>query len=161
MHSSLSSLLYEAEERYLEDEDLNNFKSEVDKLSNSIAIHDAIKQHEIQIFQEVADRAIQEFSQTEESAIEAALGNWITILRYCTMALVLDNRDYLDLRLLEWLQGLVKVRQDGAMQVRIYQLLSEQLSQILSAEQKSAIEPLLERANRSIFSEARTTENLN
>jgi hypothetical protein len=144
MHPQLKTLLHEAEYRYLELEDLQNFQTHVDRLSDCLAVYSLIENNEVNIFQNVADRLIKEFRQVEESTIEKSLCNWLTVLRYCAMAMVLNNRDFLNLRLLEWLTGLVRVRQDKAIEARLYEILIEQLSQVLSIEQMMLLNPFLE-----------------
>jgi hypothetical protein len=144
MHPQLNTLLHEAENRYLELEDLQNFQTHVDRLGDCLAVYRLIENNEVDIFQKIADRLTKEFRQVEESTVEQSLCNWLTILRYCAMAMVLNNRDFLNLRLLQWLTGLVRVRQNMAIESRLYEILIEQLSQVLSAEQMMVLNPFLE-----------------
>jgi hypothetical protein len=151
MHPQLTNLLHEAENHYLDLADLERFQLHIDGLSNSLTVYNLIQKDEIRIFQNVADRLIKDFNQTEESAIELAVCNWITILRYCAIAMVLNHHDFLEIRLLESLKDLVAVRQITVIEARLHELLVEQLSQILTPKQLSLLNPFLEIANNTLF----------
>ncbi|PSB00736.1 phycobilisome protein [Merismopedia glauca] len=168
MHPQLTTLLHEAEYRYLELEDLQKFQTHTVRLSHALAIYNLIQKNEIEIFQNIANLLIKEFKQTEESTIELALCNWLTVLRYCAMAMVLNNRDFLNLRLLEWMKDLVRVRPATVIESRLYEVLIEQLSKVLSAAQMMELNPFLEMAfleiaNNTFFSngEIANQEQLN
>jgi hypothetical protein len=158
MHPQLTTLLHAAETQYLELEDLEKVQNHVNNLNSSVEVYNLVRDNEIEIFQNIADKLVKEFSQTEELTIELVLSNWLVILRYCAMAMMTNNYDLLTVRLLEWLKDVVQAHQNLPLESRTYQLLGEQLSEVLSREQFMLLNPFLETANNTIFAKSEVVE---
>lgn len=159
MYPELQTLLYEAEERYLESEDLELLKVQVVSLKDRIVIYESLRENEIQIFQPIANRLLEKFSDENPKLIEKALQHWLSIMRYCAMAMLLNNPEFLQGRLLEWLEDIVKVYQIQSIEKALYQLLQNRLQKILSQEQMALLNPYLQLAKTSLLDNQLQNQN--
>ncbi|NJM74431.1 MAG: hypothetical protein HC852_00165 [Acaryochloridaceae cyanobacterium RU_4_10] len=72
--------------------------------------------------------------------------HWLSILRYGSMAMLLNNMEFLNHRLLEWMPDLLEVYQLRDIEIAFYRLLQVQLKSSLSSTQIDLIKPYLEEA---------------
>ncbi len=79
------------------------------------------------------------------------LKDWLLIVRYCAMAMLLNDTTFLQHRLLEWLTDLVQVHQRKTIDQKIYELLQTQLQQLFKSEQMALIAPFLEQVNNTFL----------
>ena len=59
------------------------------------------------------------------------------------MAMLMNNPEFLQRRLLEWLVDLVQVHQMQAIEINLYQLLQAQLQEQLSDQNLALVQPFL------------------
>lgn len=159
MYPELQTLLYEAEERYLESEDLELLKVQVVSLKDRMVIYESLRENEIAIFQPIANRLEEKFNKENPNLIEKALQNWLSIMRYCAMAMLLNNPEFLQRRLLEWLEDIVKVYQTESIEKALYQLLQTRLQKILSQEQMALLNPYLKQAKTTLLDNQLENQN--
>lgn len=147
MHSELKTLLYQAENEYLQSSEIKAFNNHIGSLAQRLETYETIRDREIEIFQPVADKLCSAFPKTDEAILEQVLKNWLSLLRYCAMAMLLNNSEFLQQRLLEWLGEVVKSSQVRDIETTICQLLNKQLKTELSDHKLALLTPYLEQAS--------------
>lgn len=145
MNETIQSLLYDADERYLKAGDIVAFKNYTSSLSQRLETYELLRDKEIVIFQPIANQLLNSFPDQQQD-LERSLKNWLAVLRYCAMAMLLNNPEFLERRLLEWLTDIVQVHQIQAIDTALYTALQKQLSQILADKQYSLLQPFLTQA---------------
>ena len=78
-------------------------------------------------------------------------------MRYCAMAMLLNNPEYLQRSVLEWLTDMVQAHQMQSVESTIYDLLLSQLQKMLSRQQFASIEPFLEQSKAILGDRVTTT----
>lgn len=143
MHPEIKNLLYEAEEHYLQSEEIEALKQSTSSLAQRLEIYELLRDQELDIFQPIANQLLEAFPHEQQETLERALKHWLSILRYCAMAMLLNNQEFLQLRLLNWLSDLVQVQEMQKIENTLYQLLQSHLKEILSYKQLALIKPFL------------------
>jgi Phycobilisome protein len=146
MNTALQSLIYAADDHYLSDADLDRFTRDVQALGDRLEAYEYIRDRELTILQPAVDYLTEEFQGTDPKLLERAAIHWLSILRYASMAMLLNNAEYLSCRILEWLPDLVEVYQLKDIELALYRLIQVQLKSSLSPEQLALIKPYLEEA---------------
>jgi hypothetical protein len=144
MQAELNELLVQAENRYLRTEELLGFKSYAETLAQRLKIYEFLRDREIVIFQPIADQISIIFPQEKQERLEQVLQQWILILRHSAMAMLLNDSEYLQRRVLDWLSGLVQAHDTQPIDTQIYQLLNTRLNELLSPKAMVFIQPFLE-----------------
>lgn len=144
MQAELNELLVKAENRYLQTEELLGFKSYSETLAQRLKIYEFLRDREVVIFQPIADQISVIFSQEKQERLEQVLQQWILILRHSAMAMLLNDSEYLQRRVIDWLSGIVQAHNTQAIDAQIYQLLNNRLNELLSAKAMIFIQPFLE-----------------
>jgi hypothetical protein len=124
----------------------------VSTLADRLTVYEIIRENEVLLFQSIVDRLMQDKVDQDPKIVERAISNWISILRYCSMAMLLNDTEYLQCRLLEWLTEQVKAHQLQAIGTEIYQMLQARLKKLVSAEQFALLVPFLEEAKKTLLS---------
>lgn len=155
MNVTIQSLLYDADERYLKSGEIDTFKSYTTSLSQRLETYELLRDKEIAIFQPIANQLLASFPDQQQD-LERSLKNWLAVLRYCAIAMLQNNSEFLERRLLEWLTDIVRVHQTQAIDTALYQGLQKQIPQILSNKQYSLLQPFLAQAAASLL----ITDNL-
>lgn len=145
MNANIQFLLYDADERYLKSGEIGTFKSYTLSLSQRLEAYELLRDKEIAIFQPIANALIASFPDQQQD-LEQSLKNWLAILRYCAMAMLQNNPEFLERRLLEWLTDIVRVHQTQTIDTAVYKALQKQLPQILADKQYSLLQPFLAQA---------------
>lgn len=149
MISDIDLILYKAEAEYLEQQDLANFKGQVFALEKRLQIYEIISSKETEVFQSIASRLVSD--PDEPDKIKLALKHWLMVMRYCAMAMLLDNPDYLEYRILEWLSEQVEAYETKAIEQRIFELLQKRYRKVLNSEQLSILQPYLEQTRNALL----------
>lgn len=147
MYPELQALIHEAEHQYLQADNLYKLNQEVSTLKDRLTAYKILRDQEISIFQEVADKAVAKLPEESTKKIETSLRHWLLITRYCGMAMLLNNPDFLEHRLLEWLTDVVQAHESQAISSTIYSLLMVKLGDELSEAGLQQIQPFLSQAN--------------
>lgn len=147
MYPELQALIHEAEHQYLQADNLYKLNQEVSTLKDRLTAYKILRDQEISIFQEVADRAVKQFPQEDSQKIAKVIRHWILITRYCGMAMLLNNPEFLERRLLEWLTDIVQAQESQSLFPAIYSLLVVNLGQVLAEEGLQHLQPFLTQAN--------------
>lgn len=161
MHADLESLYFKAEEHFLQNTEIKLFKHHIASLAQRLETYENLRDQELAIFQPVANQLVQAFPQEKSQLLEQALKRWITVTRYAAMAMLLNNPEFLQHRLLEWLTDIVQVQQMQSIEGKLNQLLQKRLSEVLPSKQLDLIQPLLSQAQNTLLGSASLYEMLN
>jgi hypothetical protein len=71
---------------------------------------------------------------------------------------LLNNPEFLQHRLLEWLTDIVKAHQIQILEQTLYEILSDQLTQKLPPRQNELIKPFLQQAKQTLLTETVPSE---
>lgn len=151
MYPEIRILLDEAEERYLKLEEIVAYKHHVSSLAQRLQVYELLRDNEIAIFQPIADQLLAAFPQHKQETIERALKNWLGTMRYCAMAMLLNNPMFLQHRLLEWLTDIIQVHQTQGIDTTLYQFLQARLPEILAEEQMALLQPFLAQVEQAVM----------
>ena len=154
MQSDIQSLLYEAEEHYLQPTEIKDFRNSVASLAQRLEIYEFLRDQEIGIFQPIAEELVRTYPEENPRLLEKALKHWLTVMRYCAMAMLLNNPEYLEHQILDWLTEMVRAHQMQSLENTIYDLLLSRLEKLLSQKQLLLIHPFLEQAQTSLVGES-------
>jgi hypothetical protein len=157
MHPELEAFFLQAEDSYLQNIETSALKQQVAAIGKRLETYRDLRDREVLIFQPVADRLLEVFPHENPQNIERALKHWLSVMRYCAMAMMLNNSEYLNRRLLEWLTEIVKVYQMEAIEQRLCEFLLTSLIEELSAEQLALIQPFLLQAHKTLLGDTSAT----
>lgn len=156
MYPELKELLYDAEDHYLQETEIYKLRSYVDSMQIRLAIYKHLRNQEINLFQEIANQLEKELTQKETPQIEKAIINWAGILRYLAMAMLLNSQEFLERRILEWLNPSLEAHQAVSINKRVYQMLYSRLQGDLDKSQWTIIQPFLQGARNTLFESSTT-----
>ena len=151
MYSDIQAVLYEAEDHYLNNAELQLFKHHTGSLALRLEIYERLREQENDIFEPIANELAQVFHEEDQPLLQQALKHWIAILRCCAMAMLLKNPEFLEKRLLEWLKEVIQAHQMQSLENTIYQLLKARLKQVLTSQQIDVFQPFLYQAQKSLL----------
>ncbi|HIK38746.1 MAG: phycobilisome protein [Geminocystis sp.] len=150
MYPLLQELIHEAESKYLQQSDLLRLMQEMSGMRPRLAVYRYLRDNEVHIFQKVADELLKQLPQEKTRNIENCLRHWLSITRYSAMAMLLNNPEYLQRRLLEWLTDIVRVYEYQHISQKLQALLVERLKEELPSDGFKYIEPFLNQAQAHI-----------
>ncbi len=151
MQAELNELLVQAENRYLQTEELLGFKSYAETLAQRLKIYEFLRDREIVIFQPIADQIQTIFPQEKQERLEQILQQWILIFRHSAMAMLLNDSKYLQERVIDWLSGLVQAHNSQVIDTQVYQLLNARLNELLSPKALIFLQPFLEQVKTQLL----------
>ena len=151
MITDLDSLLYQAEAEYLEQENLDLFKSQMFSLEKRLQVYEIISSQETDVFQYIGNQLFGNFPDESEEKIKRALKHWLMVMRYCGMSMLFANSMYLKQRILEWLPEQITAHELQEIEQSLFSLLTKRLQKNLSSEQFSLLQPYLEQAQAALL----------
>jgi Phycobilisome protein. len=151
MHPEIEALLDQAENRFLKAEELTAFKRQAATLSQRLKIYEFLREKEESIFQPVANQLEETFPDEKQETLERSLKHWLLVLRYCAMAMLLNDQAFLEQRLLDWLSGIVEAHQTQKIEATICNLLQSRLKELLSEQARAILQPFLDQAQSIII----------
>jgi hypothetical protein len=151
MHPQIESLFDDAESRYLKLDELTVLNQYVDSLPQRLETYRHLRDQEIEIMQPVADQLQIELSNASTAELERSLKNALLVLRYCSMAMLLNDDRFLQNRLLNWVSETAKVYNSQTIDTALYRLLNQRLSQVLSPAQLALVKPHLSLAQTALL----------
>lgn len=146
MNSNIETLLDAAEDRYLKPEELTALGQYVTSLSDRLAVYRTLRDQEVQIMQPVADQLQAQYAQEPTEKLERCIKNALLVLRYCAMAMLLDDENFVCDRISGWLTEVTHAYNTQAIDQQLYRLLEATLTQTLSANQVALLKPHLQAA---------------
>lgn len=151
MYSDAEMILHSAEDHYLQASEIETFKTEMVAFKQRLETYEYLREQEIALFQPVADQLLEAFPNEDPKRLERVLKDWIAVMRYCAMAMLLNNPEFLSYRLLEWLTDIVQAHEMEAIAAYLYESLQANLQTLLSVQQLTAINPFLEQAQTTLL----------
>lgn len=141
MHSPLDGIFDEAEHRYLNPEELQTIGHYVASLAERMSAYRALRDRELEIIQQVADQLQLDMPSIETAVLERAIKNGMLTLRHCGMAMLLDDSNFVQTRLLNWLKDSIELHQTQGVDAAFFQLIKQQLRLSLNAQQVALLDP--------------------
>ena len=151
MHPEIEALLDQAENRFLKGEELIAFKRQVATLAQRLKIYEFLREKEASIFQPVANKLQETFPDEKQETIERSLKHWLLVLRYCGMAMLLNDKQFLEQRLLDWVSGIVEAHQTHKIEATVCNLLQTRLKEMLSEQARAILQPFFDQAQSMII----------
>jgi hypothetical protein len=151
MYPEIKILLNQAEQQYLQPQDIETFKHHVLSISTRLEAYELLRDNEVALIQPIADRLLSIFPQEKQENLERALKHWLSVMRYCAIAMLLNNPEFLQRSLLEWLTDIVQVHQTQAIEMAIYELLQVHLPEYLNSEHMALVQPFLTQAEETLL----------
>lgn len=151
MIPKIQELINQAQDRYLATDELGLMESYVSSLPDRLKLYKFIRDREIDLLQAVADQVPAEIPNIAEADLEMGIKNLILVLRYCSMAMLLNDENFLKERLLNWLEGIMSMRDTRRLNETLYKLLNQGLRQSLSPNQLALIQPLITSAQVTLI----------
>jgi len=151
MYVELKTLLYDGETHYLQNEELNTLKSHIDSLKTRLETYKALREEELNIFQAIGLSLQESFPGENEKVLAEALKHWISVMRYCSMAMMLNSSEFLQTRLLEWLAPVVAASEWQEIENKISQTLVLRLKYSMKPQQLQLILPFVEEAQTTLL----------
>ena len=133
MHSDFQRFLQDAEDHYLQGSEIADFKQHVSSLEQRLQTYKLLRNQELEIWQPIADQLQAACPDESAERIEKALQHWIAALRYGAMAMLMNNPEFLQHRLLEWLTDIVQAHQLHNLEHQLSERLEARLKETLSA----------------------------
>ena len=157
MQTDIKTTLYQAETDYLNNKDISLFKSHTANMAKRLEVYKLLRDREIAIFQPIADEVLRIYSAEDPQLVEKALKHWLLIMRYCAMAMLLNNPEYLQKSILEWLTEMVQAYQMQSIENTIHDLLFSHLKKALPSDRFALIQPFLEQTQTILSAKTTTT----
>jgi len=154
MHPQIERLFDEAEDRYLKPEELSVLTDYVESLPQRLEFYQQVRDRELDIMQPVADQLNAALPNENIKELERSVKNAILLLRYCAMAMLLNDERFVQDRLLNWLSQLAKTRKSQRIDAVLLDLLDAQLKQMFSANQLAMIQPSLALARDTLLDQS-------
>ncbi len=146
MHSQIEALFDEAENRYLKPEELGLLNQYVNSIPARMTVYQALRDRELEIMQPVADQLQAALPQESLEALERAVKNGLLALRYCAMAMLLNDEKLVGDRLSGWLGGTMSLYNNPTINGVLYSLMQQRLTEVLGAQAMSLLAPHLQTA---------------
>jgi len=151
MYPEIEALVDRAEDRYLDPQEIETLKRHAATLAQRVEAYEILRERETDIFQPVADQLLAAFPTQEQATLEKALQHWLLILRYCAMAMLSNNQEFLQQQLLDWFKGLIQTHELQSIELKLYQLLQSRLRELLSGQAWELMQPFLSQAENALL----------
>jgi len=151
MIPKIQDLINQAQDRYLAIDELGLMESYVSSLPDRLKLYKQLRDREIDLLQAVADQVSVELPNVTDAELEAGIKNLILVLRYCSMSMLLNDESFLKERLLNWLEGIMSMRDMRRLNETLYKLLNQGLRQQFSPAQLALIQPLITSAQVTLI----------
>jgi hypothetical protein len=151
MMPKIQELINQAQDRYLVTDELGLMESYISSLPDRLKLYKLIRDREIDILQAVANQVPTELPNVTDEELESGIKNLILVLRYSSMAMLLNDENFLKQRLLNWLEGIMSMRDMRRLNETLYKLLNQELKKQFSSTQLLLIQPLITAAQVTLI----------
>ncbi len=153
MSKTITELFNEAENRYLQPEELQALSGYVDSLPVRLDVYKRLRDQEAPLMQKVADQLQGSLPQEPVSNIERSLKQALLLLRTCAMAMLLDDEALVEEKLVTWTRKMVQAY--GTQQINrvLYRLLQENLQTLFVASDLALLERPMTQAESAFIGE--------
>lgn len=147
MNSKVAELMHQSEGRYLRPDELKTLHAYVEGIPRRVRLYQVLQAKE----QELLDRVMEKFQpmmpnltrQHGRLAWERCRRDLSMVWRYCCMAMLLNDEDYLRDKLLYWLETILKSFKMRDQCQPAYKLMLDSLTYSFGAEESEMIRPYL------------------
>jgi Phycobilisome protein len=146
MNTEIQLLIEQAQDRYLKSDDLAMLETYMRSLNERIALYRYLRDREIKVLQLVATELEAELPNVAISELEAGIKNMALVMRYCAMAMLLQDPNLISHRLMGWMKELNALQEMQQTNDTVYRLLIRVLQKDLSQAQLVLLQPLLDQA---------------
>ncbi|BAU13260.1 hypothetical protein LEP3755_37990 [Leptolyngbya sp. NIES-3755] len=143
MQSPIDGIFDEAENRYLKPEELQDIGQYVASIADRMSAYRVLRDRELDLIQQAADQLQLEMPGVETAVLERAVKNGMLALRHCGMAMLLNDPNVVQKRLLSWLKDSIELHQAQGADATFFGLIKQQLLLSLNAQQMALLEPFL------------------
>jgi hypothetical protein len=148
----LTEILTKSEDRFLTNAEVAVLENFVSSLPLRLSIYRQLRDREVMILQAVADRVAQELPNADEKDMEKAISSLMLVLRYCAMAVLMNNDEaFLKQRILRWLEQVSVAYDLRRINEVIYRCLNQIVTKEFAAEQLALLQPLLTTAQVTLI----------
>ncbi|MFM7602823.1 MAG: hypothetical protein ACKO7R_16770 [Pseudanabaena sp.] len=151
MMPKIQELINQAQDRYLAADELGLMENYISSLPDRLKLYKLIRDREIDLLQAVANQVPAELPNVTDADLETGIRNLILVLRYSSMAMLLNDENFLKQRLLNWLEGIMSMRDMRRLNEALYKLLNQGLRQHFSPAQLALIQPLITAAQVTLI----------
>lgn len=151
MHSNIEAIFDEAENRYLKTEELGLINQYVDSLPARLDTYRTLRDRELEVMQQVADQLQAAMPQEKVENLERCIKTALLTLRYCAMAMLLNDESFVRERLLSWVCETAGTYQTQTIDATLYRLLNQHLAKTLTSVQMGLFAPMLKLAETAIL----------
>lgn len=144
MNITLEKFINLAEEQYLPADEIENYRGYLAQLGQKVQVYEIIRDQEVFLFKILADELQEKYPDERSDLMIEVITQWSLVLKYCAMAMILDNPDYLSTRVDNWIRELIHLRSIPQMDKILYGTLIEILPEVLLDEQIALIQPYLD-----------------
>jgi len=145
MNSSVAELMQQSEGRYLRPDELKTLQGYVEGIPKRVRLYQVLQAKE----QELVERVMEKFQammphlprQHGHLAWERCRRDLSMVWRYCCLAMLLNDEDYLRDKLLYWLETILKSFKMRDQCQPAYKLMLDSLSAVFGPEASEAIRP--------------------
>ncbi|MBW4473001.1 MAG: hypothetical protein KME45_21875 [Stenomitos rutilans HA7619-LM2] len=151
MHPQIETIFDEAELRYLKSEELSVVNQYVNSLPERLETYRALRDHELEIMQQVADQLEAALPQETVENLERSLKNALLLLRYSAMGMLLNDEAFVQERLVDWLTKTISLHNTRAIDMALFRLLNQKLMQTLAPKQINLVGPYIAKVQTAIL----------
>ena len=146
----IESLFDEADNRYLKPPALREVTLYITSLNERVSAYRLMRDRELKMMQTVADQLTTSLPDESVSHIEQTLKMAILILRHSSMAMLMEDTNYLEERFLPYLREIREIHATESVDALLYPALRNQLSQLFNDRQLNLLTPYLDQAQRVV-----------
>jgi hypothetical protein len=148
----LVELLSKSEDRYLNSQEIGILQTFVTSLPTRLAVYRHLRDREEYLLQTVADQVDQELPSADQQAMEKAITSLMLVLRYCAMAVLMNNDEaFLKQRVLRWLEQVNTAYDLRRINEVIYRCLNQVINREFTSAELALLQPLLTTAQVTLI----------
>ena len=151
MINQLNLLFHAAEEGYLQDSELQEYEIAIGNLKERLELYEKLRELEGKLVQRLALNLEESYPNEPPSRLQLALKQWVLVMRYCAMAMLLDDPDFLRYRLLEWLSDVIVAHNLQELENSLNGFLQRRLKKFLTGDERQLITPYLSQARTMLM----------
>jgi hypothetical protein len=153
MNRTIEKMFNDAEGRYLEPTEQSKLTGFAETLETRLSVMRSVQQHEEEMVENAIDTAMNEHPDMPSKhnfAREKAERDMTLVLRYCAMAMVRDDEDFLNHKLLHWFRTIVRAFEMEHSIDTAYAELMKQARDHLDGHEYEMLEPYLELVHQNL-----------
>lgn len=154
MKPVIETIFHDAENHYLKPEVLTEVSQYMTSLKDRTNLYRTIRDQELNWMQPIADELENHFPEEQTIRLETCLRHAMLALRHCSMAMLMDDPNYLTHRFLGWFHESIEIHASLEIDRHLHTALRKQLSLNLSAPQFRLITPFLDQIQAGFEPEA-------